>query len=155
MKLVIEINEETYKYWKKHKCEMVIKAMSPYINISKAIANGTPLTDCADAISRSAVIDIFYNTDGLEYFENSNIFAKAYADKIKSLPSVNPTSEPFINKPCCISEKVCHEDKTETLDKIRAEIIDKYMTADGRMGSVSADILKIIDKYSKGGDSNA
>ena len=43
MKLVIEIDEETYKYWKKHKCEMVIKAMSPYINISKAIANGTPL----------------------------------------------------------------------------------------------------------------
>lgn len=36
------------------------------------------------------------------------------------------------------------------LDKIRAEIIDKYMTADGRMGSVSADILKIIDKHISG-----
>lgn len=36
---------------------------------------------------------------------------------------------------------------TDTLAEIRAEIIDKYMTADGRMGSVSADIVKIIDKH--------
>ena len=36
---------------------------------------------------------------------------------------------------------------TDTLAEIRAEIIDKYMTADGRMGSVSADIIKIIDKH--------
>lgn len=58
-------------------------------------------------------------------------------------------SEPFINKPC-ISEGVCHEDKMQVLDKLRAEIEQtaneeqKYdkMWATGLRYSV-----KIIDKY--------
>ena len=34
MKIVIDINEETYEYWKEHKYEYVL---------AEAIANGTPL----------------------------------------------------------------------------------------------------------------
>ena len=89
--------------------------------------NATPLTDCTDAISRSAVIELLASRYSFDT-------VMSIYEEVLELPSVNPTTD---------------------LSKIRAEIIDKYMTADGRMGSVSADILKIIDKYSKGGDSDA
>lgn len=36
---------------------------------------------------------------------------------------------------------------TEVLDKIRAEIIDKYMTATGEVNTVAKGCLQIIDKY--------
>jgi hypothetical protein len=59
---------------------------------------------------------------------------------------------PFINKPC-ISEGVCHEDKMQVLDKIRAEIdqkqydfmADKDYDEGIRFGLMLA--YQIIDKY--------
>jgi hypothetical protein len=48
---------------------------------------------CNDAVSRQAVLDKIYNVDGMEEFENSNIFAKHYADIVKALPPVTPKSE--------------------------------------------------------------
>ena len=61
--------------------------------------------------------------------------------------------EPFINKPC-VSEKQCEHDKNVVLDKISAEIIEKYWDCDickynGHVnirGDIN-DILQIIDKY--------
>ncbi len=48
-----------------------------------------PKTD-GDCISRQAVLDHIYGANGLEGFENSNVFEKHYADFIKSLPSAKP-----------------------------------------------------------------
>ena len=39
------------------------------------------------------------------------------------------------------------EPKTDVLDKIRDEIIDKYMTATGDVNTVAKGCLQIIDKY--------
>ena len=50
------------------------------------------------------------------------IIREAADDKRRNLPSVTP-QEPFINKPC-VSSGVCEHDKTEVLDKIRAEIAE-------------------------------
>ena len=104
-----------------------------------------PKTD-TDLISRKAVLDIFYNTDGLEYFENSNIFAKAYADKIKSLPSVNPTRPRVIDD--TLSRKIY--DHAETKD---------IYSLDGTVSTmlvIGVDtVMDIIADYLKGGDSDA
>ena len=123
MKLIIEIDENLYEKYKDNYYADNYISSSNIERTFNAIANGTPLTDCTDCISRSAVLDKWYSTSVRGRTEFDQI--------IMMLPSVNPTTD---------------------LSKIRAEIIDKYMTADGRMGSVSADILKIIDKYSKGGE---
>lgn len=40
----------------------------------------------------------------------------------------------------------------EVLDKIRAEIIDKYMTATGEVNTVAKGCLQILDKYKKEGE---
>ena len=71
--------------------------------------------------------------------------------------------EPFMNKPC-ISSKVCEHDKEVVLDKIRAEIKEKFEGCDicewledydyeenniseyQSVGDIE-DILQIIDKY--------
>ena len=165
MKLVIEIDEETYKYWKKHKCEMVIKAMSPYINISKAIANATPLTDCADAISRSAVIEAFVDMrDGYPNPSGEMISDKTILSVVYSLPSVNPTRKKRMDEQTIKDIDRAFkalEERDELLDKIRAEIKElnqhkaKFVTSDGKSCIATDDVLAIIDKYSKGGDSNA
>lgn len=63
-------------------------------------------------------------------------------------------SEPFINKPC-ISEGVCHEDKMQMLDKLRADIIILKHDVDIAMYGIAIDdVLGIIDKYrtEEGGD---
>lgn len=39
-----------------------------------------------------------------------------------------------------------YADAMSVIEDIKAEIIDKYISADGKMGKVSADILKIIDE---------
>ena len=121
MKLVIEISNSLYANLKTIKHGSIASS-----RIFECVKNGTPLTDCTDAISREAVMKLKTRID--KYGD------MIYAFDVNRLPSINPTTD---------------------LSKIRAEIIDKYMTADGRMGSVSADILKIIDKYSKGGESDA
>lgn len=46
MKLIIDIPEETYDYWKEHKHEYVL---------SEAIANGTPYNPTGECISKSEV----------------------------------------------------------------------------------------------------
>ena len=40
-----------------------------------------------------------------------------------------------------------HKEINEVLDKIRTEIIDKYMTATGEVNTVAKGCLQIIDKY--------
>ena len=125
MKLIIEIDDNVYTRLFDNGIEDYAIVTDDLFAIAKSIRKGTPLTDCTDAISREEVLKLKTRID--KYGD------MIYAFDVNRLPSVNPTTD---------------------LSKIRAEIIDKYMTADGRMGSVSADILKIIDKYSKGGDSD-
>lgn len=69
------------------------------------------------------------------------------ADDLMRLPPVKPES--FINKPC-ISEGVCHEDKLQMLDKIRAEIeqiADEEQKYDKLWATGLRYAIKIIDKY--------
>lgn len=57
--------------------------------------------------------------------------------------------QPFINKPC-ISEGVCHEDKMNVLDKIRAEIMqvaNEEKVYDEKWAIGLRYAVKIIDKY--------
>ena len=50
MKIVIDIPEETYKYWKEHKYEYVL---------AEAIANGTPLPKGhGELIDKDVVLDM-------------------------------------------------------------------------------------------------
>lgn len=66
---------------------------------------------------------------------------------IRELSPVTP--EPFINKPC-ISEGVCHEDKMQVLDKLRAEIeqiADEEQKHDKLWATGLRYAVKIIDKY--------
>ena len=126
MKLVIDLDENVYTRLFDNGLEDYAIVTDDLFAIAKSIRNAAPLTDCTDAISREEVMKLKTRID--KYGD------MIYAFDVNRLPSVNPTTD---------------------LSKIRAEIIDKYMTADGRMGSVSADIIKIIDKYSKGGDSDA
>lgn len=56
----------------------------------------------------------------------------------------------FINKPCCISEGVCQEDKMRVLDKIRAEIeqtANEEQKYDKTWATGLRYAVKIIDKY--------
>lgn len=80
IKLVIKISEMTYKKLK-WLCDSDIGIDSP---IDKAIANGIPLTESDDYVSRKAVLDIFRDIHPLDY--NTN----AYVSQIKSLPNVQP-----------------------------------------------------------------
>lgn len=58
---------------------------------------------CEDCISRQAVLDKIYDVDGMEALENSNIFAKHYANMVKSIPSVTPKEKTgkWIQQPRC------------------------------------------------------
>ena len=48
---------------------------------------------CEDCISREEVIKHITSVDGLEGFENSNVFAKHYLDMVKGMPSVQPKAK--------------------------------------------------------------
>lgn len=62
--------------------------------------------------------------------DNEVWFWGAYEDLEKAYQSASEINgivvlkgkEPFINKPCCISNEVCEHDKQKVLDKVRAEI---------------------------------
>ena len=62
--------------------------------------------------------------------------------------------EPFINKPC-VSSGVCEHDKNKTLDKIRAEILEKCFDVPYKNQAFDYglkivkwnDVHEIIDKY--------
>ena len=78
-----------------------------------------------DCISRKETIQWLKRvtvTDGIT-FETG--FKQILTD-IKNMPSVQPVS---------------------AIEEIKAEIIDKYISADGSLGTVAKDVLKIIDKH--------
>ena len=81
MKLVIDIPEDRYD-------EIVsgIFNVDGYFktNLTLAFRNATPLTDCTDAISRSAVMKL------LESRYSSDTIMSIY-EEVLELPSVNPT----------------------------------------------------------------
>ncbi len=68
-----------------------------------------------------------------------------YIDE-RDLVDMEWEEEPFINKPC-ISTGVCHEDKVNVLNKIRAEIIELPTISLNANDVYKADVLKIIDKH--------
>lgn len=84
-----------------------------------------------------------YETQQIEYvFMRRDFEAKELA--IKALEQ-----QPFINKPC-ISEGICHEDKMNVLNKIRAEIeqiADEERKYDEKWAIGLRYAVKIIDKY--------
>ena len=45
---------------------------------------------CSDCISRDYIIDKIGDVDGLEEYDNSNLFAKHYMNLVKNAPSVQP-----------------------------------------------------------------
>ena len=94
---------------------------------------------CEDAISRQAVLDAIEddNRNGHYSCFASNNDAQCFKGVIGELPSVNP-----------------QEPKTDVLDKIKDEIIDKYMTATGDVNTVAKGCLKIIDKYKAESEDN-
>jgi len=102
-------------------------------------------------------------TDCKEYDQEKHCchrWSKVIRDTVEEMKQ---EQEPFINKPC-VSSGVCEHDKQNVLDKIRAEIEEKYGNYDicewfedydyeendisgyHQVGDVS-DILAIIDKY--------
>ena len=136
MKLVIDIPEIMYEEIKEY-------GIRNFSALTDSIRNATPLTDCTDAISRKAVIEVISNKKAKHIDDrvNNPINYGTLADleqNINSLPSVNPTTD---------------------LSKIRAEIESRYL--DGineyrfgvNVGLSTA--TTIIDKHIKGGDSDA
>lgn len=102
------------------------------------------LKPCGDCISRIEAIENFANWYGYDY-DN-----QGYYRLLKQMPAVTP-EQPFINK-SCISEGVCHEDKVNVLEKIRAEIEKLNPVDSGVIYSFGArdmkeEVLGIIDKY--------
>lgn len=144
----IPTKEECLAFYK----ELTNLADARFVPYYKMAIKALEQEPCEDAISRQAVLDMICNVDGMEGFENSNIFAKHYVNNVKALPSVTP--QPFINKPC-VSEGVCQEDKIQVLDKIRAEI--KGWQVDIHDNENDADkhdfvferIYEIFDEYKK------
>ena len=107
--------------------------------LPKGHDNATPLTDCTDAISREEVIKassklcVSDECCKCQFDENTKCRLKSYRNYIRTLPSVNPTTD---------------------LRKIRAEI--ESMDFDfGHSYDNTNDIIemvcKVIDKY-KGGE---
>ena len=87
---------------------------------------------CEDAISRQAVLDCA-STIETDDFSGNEIIEVVTVEEIKELPSVNP-----------------QELKTDTLDKIKAEIEAKCCITVGREndGAITLhDVFEIIDKY--------
>lgn len=68
---------------------------------------------------------------------------KAICTNLKALEP----KEPFINKPC-VSEGVCHEDKMQVLEKIRAEIETEKNAGCHTQYAGGLDFaMSVIDKY--------
>ena len=107
---------------------------------------------CDDAISRQAVLNEIYNTDGI-----SNIYFHL-ADKIIALPPVKPQyTDAEIQKMQNLESaeiqkayEIGKAEGSEVLDKIRAEIEAKCCITVGREndGAITLhDVFEIIDKY--------
>ena len=139
MKLLIDIPEHIYEHAKE-----TTEDSRDEFDAMRAIANGTqqesrseiPNT-CGDAISRQAAIRAIEALQRPIMREESNYYQFKFSgmsealEAVENLPSVTPQQRTG----------------AEVLDKIRAEIIDKYMTATGEVNTVAKGCLQIIDKY--------
>lgn len=95
----------------------------------------TELKPCEDCVSREYLIDKIGDVDGLEKYDNSNLFAKHYMNLVRIAPSVIP--------------------QTDVLDKIIDEIrndwqLNKYPASPFSCGLRRA--MYIIDKYIEGNE---
>ena len=170
MKLVIEVSEDFYEN------VMAIPKEDRLIAYD-AIANGTPLTDCTDVVSRKAVLELSWELTNLDGSSDRVISVS----DIKALSSVNPTTEiksistdnenntclkcsyfddefKSCAYPSMSVESMCPNElknynptNMNIIAKIRAEIESKYAQAK-QMRSVLqmiayTDCLDIIDKY--------
>ena len=80
MKLIIEIDKKDYEYCK----DRAGSGLQSRLEI--AVADGTPLTDCTDAISRKAVLSL------LHFHRNDDDKIEGYikTKDILNLPPVTP-----------------------------------------------------------------
>lgn len=85
MKLIIDISDEQVLFDIKNH-GLTAKSETDAVIID-ALYNGTPVTDCEDAISRQAVLNVFGDVHPLDH--NAN----AYIEQIKALPSVQPKAK--------------------------------------------------------------
>ena len=99
-------------------------------------------------MTREEAIKLLVNATFSDEWQGNEDLTTAYNMAIEALSG--PTTVTEWADRCRECGRIGNYIHKSVLDKIRAEIIDKYMTADGRMGSVSADILKIIDKHISG-----
>ena len=77
MNMCDEISNEAYK---KIMCNCEVEESQP----------------CEDCVSREYLIDKIGNVDGLEGYDNSNLFAKHYMNLVKNAPSVTPQQTRWI-----------------------------------------------------------
>ena len=149
MQIVIDIPEEDY---------IRLRDEGMFGNVTtfkRAVREGIPLAEqepCDDAISRQAVLNEIYNTDGI-----SNIYFHL-ADEIIALPPVTPQyTDAEIQKMQNLESaeiqkayEIGKAEGSEVLDKIRAEIEAKCCITVGREndGAITLhDVFEIIDKY--------
>ena len=149
MQIVIDIPEEDY---------IRLRDEGMFGNVTtfkRAVREGTPLAEqepCDDAISRQAVLNEIYNTDGI-----SNIYFHL-ADEIIALPPVKPQyTDAEIQKMQNLESaeiqkayEIGKAEGSEVLDKIRAEIEAKCCITVGREndGAITLhDVFEIINKY--------
>ena len=97
MKLIIDINDNEYKGIKSFP-----KANTSYpwtLHLYDAVRNGTPLTECEDAVSRQAVLDGIADLKKSPWFNDDTNGAKIIRKEaveiveelcVKQLPSVKP-----------------------------------------------------------------
>ena len=93
MKLIIDINENVYTRLFDNGIEDYAIVTDDLFAIAKSIRNATPLADCTDAISRSAVIESALNVPIAPIVEGDKVTVRrvVFLEDILSLPSVNPT----------------------------------------------------------------
>ena len=145
MKLVIDLDENVYTRLFDNGLEDYAIVTDDLFAIAKSIRNATPLTDCTDAISREEVMKLKTRID--KYGD------MIYAFDVNRLPSVNPKC-PSLDREQKFHCEYCPE--MRDLSKIRAEITDTYNSIDDVLIKNGLSIARrIIDKYSKGGDSDA
>ena len=132
MKIVIDIPEALYE-----ECKRLGDKRD---TLFEAIRNATPLTDCTDVISREEALKLKTRID--KYGD------MIYAFDVNRLPSVNPTTDlskirAEIEKPIWIEYSIKGTSQNEIL-----ELVNEVMR------KMKIEVIKIIDKYSKGGDSD-
>ena len=151
MKLVIDIPEEiveSVKYGNVYIAGTRSNGKTILCKITDAIANGTPLTDCTDAISRSAVIESALNVPIAPIVEGDKVTVRrvVFLDEILELPTATPTRPRAIDD--TLSRKIY--DNAETKD---------IYSLDGTVSTmlvIGVDtVMDIIADYLKGGDSDA